>query len=73
MQKFLLFILKILILTVVIAVVLDLVYTGVYMQSYNRAKIDRIYNSKNEKYDVIILGSSRANNHFVAFASFDSA
>jgi hypothetical protein len=66
MKKFLLFTLKILILTIVIAVVLDFIYTAVYLQSSNRAKVDHIYNSKNEKYDVVILGSSRANNHFVA-------
>lgn len=66
MQKFLLFTLKTLILTIVIAVVLDFIYTAVYLQSSKRAKVDHIYNSKNEKYDVVILGSSRANNHFVA-------
>ncbi|MDR7372315.1 hypothetical protein [Flavobacterium aquidurense] len=66
MKKFLLFTLKILILTIVIAVALDFIYTTVYLQSNNRGKIDHVYNSKNENYDVVILGSSRANNHFVA-------
>jgi hypothetical protein len=66
MQKFILYILKILILTIVIAIALDFIYTAVYLQSNNRGKIDHVYNSKNENYDVIILGSSRANNHFVA-------
>ncbi|WP_427875206.1 hypothetical protein [Flavobacterium sp. MMS24-S5] len=66
MKKFLLFSLKILILTIVIAVALDFIYTAVYLKSSNRGKIDHIYNSKNENYDVVILGSSRANNHFVA-------
>lgn len=66
MQKFILYILKILILTMVIAVALDFIYTAFYLQSSNRGKIDHIYNSKNENFDVIILGSSRANNHFVA-------
>jgi hypothetical protein len=32
----------------------------------SRGKIDYVYNSKNQDYDVVILGSSRANNHFVA-------
>jgi hypothetical protein len=50
----------------VIAIALDFIYTAVYLQSNNRGKIDHVYNSKNENYDVIILGSSRANNHFVA-------
>jgi hypothetical protein len=66
MQKFLLFTLKILVLTIAIAVVLDFLYTTVYLQSSNRGKIEHVYNSKNENYDVVILGSSRANNHFVA-------
>ena len=66
MKKFLLFALKTLVLTIVIAVVLDFIYTAVYLQASNRSKIDQIYNSKNENYDVVILGSSRANNHFVA-------
>src|SRR6187431_2654079 len=66
MQKFLLFILKILVLTIVIAVALDFIYTSVYQQSSNRGKIDHVYNSKNENFDVVILGSSRANNHFVS-------
>jgi hypothetical protein len=66
MQKFILYILKILILTMVIAVALDFIYTAVYLQSNNRGKVDHVYNSKNENFDVVILGSSRANNHFVA-------
>jgi hypothetical protein len=66
MKDFLLFILKTLVLTIVIAVVLDFLYTAVYLQSSNRGKIDHVYNSKNQDYDVVILGSSRANNHFVA-------
>jgi hypothetical protein len=66
MQKFLLFTLKALVLTIAIAVALDFIYTAVYLQSSNRGKIENVFNSKNEKYDVVILGSSRANNHFVA-------
>jgi hypothetical protein len=66
MQKFLLFTLKTLILTIAIAVALDFIYTTVYLQSSNRGKIENVFNSKNENLDVVILGSSRANNHFVA-------
>lgn len=66
MQKFILFTLKTLVLTIAITVVLDFLYTAVYLQASNRSKIDHIYNSKNQDYDVVILGSSRANNHFVA-------
>ncbi|WP_317126178.1 hypothetical protein [Flavobacterium ranwuense] len=47
-------------------VVLDLVYTKVYLKSSNRGKIDYVYNSQAQQYDVVVLGSSRANNHFVA-------
>jgi hypothetical protein len=66
MKKFIVFAFKTLIITVLIAVVLDFMYTAVYLNSSNRSKIDYIYNSKARKYDVVILGSSRANNHFVA-------
>jgi hypothetical protein len=66
MKNFLVFILKIIIITAVLAVVLDYAYTLVYNQSKNRGKIDYIYNSQARNYDVVILGSSRANNHFVS-------
>jgi hypothetical protein len=66
MKKFILFTLKTIILTIAIAGALDFIYTYVYLQSSNRGKVDHIYNSKNENYDVVILGSSRANNHFVS-------
>lgn len=66
MKKFLLYLLKILVLTLLMAVVLDVIYTAVFLQSGNRNKIDKVFNSKNENYDVVILGSSRANNHFVS-------
>lgn len=66
MKKFLLFTLKVLVLTIIIAVVLDFIYTAAYLQSSNRGKIDHVFNSKNRNYEVIVLGSSRANNHFVS-------
>lgn len=66
MKKFLLYILGIFLLTVLIAVLLDGLYTYVFMQSRNRGKIETVFNSTSKKYDVVILGSSRANNHFVA-------
>ncbi|MGL3001288.1 hypothetical protein [Flavobacterium sp. RSSB_23] len=66
MKQFLLYTLKILLFTIVIAVVLDFGYTKVFLQSTSRGKIEKVFNSKDEKYDVVILGSSRANNHFVA-------
>jgi len=66
MKQFLQYTLKILLLTIVIALVLDFGYTKVFLQSSNRGKIEKVFNSNGEKYDVVILGSSRANNHFVA-------
>lgn len=66
MKQFLLYTLKILLLTIAIALVLDFGYTKVFLQSSDRGKIEKVFNSKGEKYDVVILGSSRANNHFVA-------
>lgn len=66
MKQFLIFTVKILLLILLLAVVLDLLYTTVYLQSSKRGKIDYVYNSEGRQYDVVILGSSRANNHFVA-------
>ncbi|MDQ6529632.1 hypothetical protein [Flavobacterium sp. LHD-85] len=66
MKKFLLYILGIFILTVLVAVTLDGLYTYIFMQSRNRGKIQTVFNSTAKKYDVVILGSSRANNHFVS-------
>ncbi|CAA9203664.1 hypothetical protein FLA105534_04844 [Flavobacterium bizetiae] len=66
MKKFLVYMVKILIIIILIAGVLDVAFTYVFMQSKNRGKIETVFNSKSEKYDVIILGSSRANNHFVS-------
>jgi hypothetical protein len=53
MKQFLLYTLKILLFTIVIAVVLDFGYTKVFLQSTNRGKIEKVFNSKDEKYDVV--------------------
>ncbi|MFV8440701.1 hypothetical protein [Flavobacterium sp. LB2P44] len=66
MKQFLIFIIKALALLFLLAVVLDFLYTTVYLESSNRGKMDYVYNSVARNYDVVILGSSRANNHFVA-------
>jgi hypothetical protein len=65
MKKFILFLLKIVVLLFAVAVVLDVVYTIVYVNSDSRSKIDYLYNSSDKEYDVVFLGSSRVNNHFV--------
>lgn len=66
MKQFLIFTVKTLVLLLLLLVVLDFLYTTVYLQSSHRGKIDYVYNSAARDYDVVILGSSRANNHFVA-------
>jgi uncharacterized protein YxeA len=66
MKKLLLYIIKIVLILVVSAIVLDILYTLVYGQTDDRNKIVNIYNTSDKKFDVVFLGSSRANNHFVA-------
>ena len=66
MKKFIKFIFQIFGIIFLLLIILDLIYTAVYIHSSNRGKIDFVYNSKAKDYDVIILGSSRANNHFVS-------
>ncbi len=65
MRKFLLFLAKGLALLLLTLVLLDVLYTAVYMQSDSRSKIDYLFNSKDKNYDIVFLGSSRVNNHFV--------
>jgi len=66
MKRFLIYTGKIILITILISVVLDGIYTAIFMRSKDRGKIETVFNSKAENYDVVILGSSRANNHFVA-------
>ena len=65
MTKFIIVVAKILLTILVLLVLLDWGYTTVYLKNSDRGKIQHIFNSKARKYDVVILGSSRANNHFV--------
>jgi hypothetical protein len=66
MKQFLLFIGKILLVLLLSAFALDFIYTTVLSQSETRNKVENVMNSKPQNYDVIILGTSRANNHFVS-------
>ncbi|MBP4140503.1 hypothetical protein J3S90_01655 [Flavobacterium sp. P4023] len=66
MKNFLIYLVKIIGVLFLSLVILDGLYTLVFLQSKNRGKIETVFNSGPEKYDVIILGSSRANNHFVS-------
>ena len=65
MTKFITLVVKILLTLLVLLVVLDWAYTTVYLRSSNRGKVEKVFNSNVGNYDVVILGSSRANNHFV--------
>lgn len=66
MKKFVAFIGKLLLIIVLSAVVLDVLYTAVYLKSSKRNKIEYVYNSKDKNFDVIFMGSSRTQNHMVA-------
>ena len=65
MKKFITLVAKIFLSLFLILVVLDWGYTTVYLNSSSRGKVEKVFNSKTSNYDVVILGSSRANNHFV--------
>jgi hypothetical protein len=64
MKQFLFFIGKIILLLLLSASVLDLSYTYFFSKSTTRNKVANVLNSTSKSYDVIMLGSSRANNHF---------
>ncbi|WP_140487601.1 hypothetical protein [Flavobacterium sp. GSA192] len=65
MKQFLIFTIKTITILLMAAVILDYCYTSIYLKSSKRNKIEYVYNSKAKNYDVVLLGSSRANNHFV--------
>lgn len=66
MKKFLIYTAKIILLIILMGILLDGLFTAIFMQSQNRGKIETVFNSKAQNLDVLILGSSRANNHFVS-------
>ena len=63
MKKFVIFIVKVLMILILTMGLLDVFYTFVYKQNDDRNKISYLYNSKDKNYDVVFLGSSRVNNH----------
>lgn len=65
MKQFFIYLFKCLAILVLTMVLLDVLYTAVYKQSDDRNKISYLYHSKDKDYDVVFLGSSRVNNHFV--------
>ena len=66
MKKFWVFIAKLLFITVLSAVVLDIIYTVVYLKSSHRNKIEYVCSSNGKDFDVVFMGSSRTQNHMVA-------
>jgi hypothetical protein len=66
MRLFIDFIVKNILLFLLVLLALDFVYTTIFAQSKTRNKVENVINSKDQNYDVIILGTSRANNHFVS-------
>ena len=66
MKRFLLYTAKIFVVLFLLAITLDGLYTAIFMHSKNRGKIETVFNSKAQNFDLVILGSSRANNHFVS-------
>lgn len=66
MDTFFKYMLKTLLLLVISAFLLDFFYTEVYNSSKDRNKIQAVINGDVKNLDVLILGSSRANNHIVS-------
>ncbi len=65
MKHFLFLLLRIFVCIIISALILDAAYSAIYANSQSRGKIDFVCNNKSQVYDVVFLGSSRANNHFV--------
>ena len=65
MRKFLKYIALLVIGIIVLMVSIDILYTFIYTKSSPRNKIQLIMNVPPRHYDVIIIGSSRAENHIV--------
>jgi len=66
MKRFVVFIGKLLLITLLSAVLLDIAYTSVYLKTTERNKVEAVINSKNKSFDVIFMGSSRTHNHMIA-------
>ena len=65
MRTFVKYILKLLLILFISASFLDFFYTKVYANSKERNKIQAVINGNNKNFDMLVLGSSRANNHIV--------
>lgn len=65
MRFFLKHILVLFVATLSTALVLDFVYTVVIANSSERNKVEKVLHTQGKSLDVVIMGTSRANNHFV--------
>ena len=65
MNRFLKLTIIFLVILLIASLLLDVLYTTVISHSSERNKVENIIHTKNKKYDVIFMGTSRANNHFV--------
>ncbi|MES2863886.1 MAG: hypothetical protein V4666_07190 [Bacteroidota bacterium] len=64
MKLFSIHIIKLLLILIISLYALDFLYAKVYANSKYRNKIQYALNDNPKEYDVVFLGSSRANNHF---------
>ncbi len=71
MSKFIKYLISILVLTIGLMFLSDFIYTQIYNNSNPRNKLQYILNTKNQKFDIVFLGSSRVANH-VNTKVFDS-
>ncbi|MFK6999899.1 hypothetical protein [Flavobacterium oreochromis] len=65
MRNFLKHSLSLLFIIILSSVILDLLYTFIISSSSKRNKVEYVLHSKQKVYDVVIMGTSRANNHFI--------
>ncbi len=63
MKKFLIYSLKIVLITFVLLYASDLVYTAIYEHSIPRNKLQYLVKKEQQEYDIAFLGSSRVANH----------
>lgn len=63
MNRFIKYLLSMLVLIVGLLYVSDFIYTQVYLNSKPRNKLQYILSTKNENFDIVFLGSSRVANH----------
>lgn len=65
MKRFFKYTILSIIILFIAALLLDMLYTTIISNSTERNKVENVIHTSNKKYDVIFMGTSRANNHFV--------